>query len=274
MFLCIFFSLISCITASIVNVVVVRNIDITTQTVKEKAVVVFKNPDDSPVRTYTFFLTPETEDYFIEFTNAENQQLLYSENVKEKNVFTVYLDKIVEKNDTYKIVANTFSATIIKPRFKKITWFEKHVVFYSGNVYFYSPYKTLSLQVKYACKANSSCYASYLPHSQIDNTLFYSYLNVVPYSVKEMNISFIHDEPLFAVTDLERTVDVSHWGQILIEDRVTLKNIGDFFKLILPNNSCFACRFCIRRSIRAFFAVFQTLALHTLASISRKRKVF
>lgn len=229
-------TLLTKISARVVNLDVTRDVDITTQITKEKSVIVLKNYGETPLRTYTFLLTPEMGNYYVEFTNNDNGKLHHSETFNEKNVFTVHLDRIVEKNESYELVAYVFSASDVRPRNKKRTFTENQILFYTGNVYYYSPYKTFSLKVRYICKLNSLCIASYLPHLTESNNLLYTYSNVVPYSVKQMNISFVNNDSIYAITNLQRTIDVSHWGHIKIEDCLTIKNIGDDHKKFLRRN--------------------------------------
>lgn len=220
------FALFTKISARVVNVAVTRDIDITTQITKEKSVIILKNYGETPLRTYTFLLTPNLKNYYIEFTNSDNEKLHHSDGINEKNVFTVHLDRPVERNDSYELVVSVFSASGVEVRNKKRILSENQILFYKGNVYYYSVYKTFLLKVRYICKLNSVCTASYLPHSMESNNLFYTYSNVVPYSVKEMNISFVNDDAIYAIKNLQRTIDVSHWGRISIEDCLTIKNIG------------------------------------------------
>lgn len=220
------FCLITSNNAIIVNIAVNRSVDITTQTTKELVEIIFRNLDEAPVTVYSFSLIPEDKDYFLEFSNAEMQKLHHQEHFKENNTFIVYLDKSVEGYNSYKLFAAIFSINKVKPALKSRTFKKTQLLEYKGNVYFYSPYKTSKSSVQYDCKSDDPCVVSYLPHSRIENKLLYSYSNVVPYSVKEVDIYFANNNPLYAVTSLERILYVSHWGRILIEDHITLKNIG------------------------------------------------
>lgn len=220
------FALIANIGARTVNIAVNREIDITTQISKEKTVIVLKNYGENALRNYTFVVSPEMKNYFLEFTNSDNETLHYTEIFAENNVFIVHLNRVVETNETYELIANVFCLEHIQPRNKKRTMSENQILYYRGNVYYYSFYKTFSLKVTYICKPGLVCTASYLPHTTISNKLHYSYSNVIPFSVKEMKISFTNNDSIYAIKSLQRTIDVSHWGRILIEDCVTIKNIG------------------------------------------------
>lgn len=227
------FCLITSNSAKIVNIYVNRSIDITTPTVNETTVIFFINDGSTPVSTYTFLLNPEIRSYYIKFTNINKQQLHFSESLKDKNAFTVYLDRTLGIRDSYELNAIIYLANSTKPRFKEITMGERQVLHYRENIYFYSAYKTKKLKVGYNCAVESYCTASYLPHLMEKNTIFYYYVNVVPYSTKNIDIYFEYREPLIAVENLVRTLDISHWGQILVEDRVTLRAIGSVYRELL-----------------------------------------
>lgn len=222
--LCVF----SLTAAEIVNLIVERVIDITTPIVREKIVVVFKN-NKANLSSYTFTVSPEAEHYFVEFTNSRREKLYCNQSILKENpsnVFDVHLDEVLEENETYEIIASVSYIGRIKPCHRKRTLKETPVLFYEGNLYFYSPYKTLTLKTNYSCKLDSKCAATQIPQSTTENNLVYSYTNVKPFSFKDVNITFTSDEPLLAAVNLDRTIDVSHWGHIKVKDAVFLKNIG------------------------------------------------
>lgn len=226
MFLLIILSLLTCSSARVVNVLVHREIDLRNHMSREKTTILVKNYGEAPLKTYIFVLPPGMKNYFIEFSNSADQKLHYSQNFSEINTFTVHLDRTVMQNESYQLLVRISSIDDIKARTKKRIMAEIQILFYTGNVYFYSPYKTFSLRVVYTCKTNTSHTASCLPHYVSENQLYYAYSNVIPYQVKDINISFASKDSIFAVTNLDRTIDVSHWGKILIEDKIILKNIG------------------------------------------------
>lgn len=227
MLFCIIVCLIASTSAAIVNIEVNRSINITTQTAREETTITFTNGGNAPVSTYYFLVSPEVQVSFLEFTSSTNRKLNYRENLKGKNGFTVYLDKIVKANDSYDFTARISSVGDTKSRYKQLQFTGANNVFdYKGNVYFYSAYKTLKLKVSYLCKAAANNFASILPHLQDRDYLHYYYVNVVPYSKKKVQISFQSTTPFFVVTTLNRTIDVSHWGRIFIEDRICLEAIG------------------------------------------------
>lgn len=59
-------------------------------------------------------------------------------------------------------------------------------------------------------------------------------LDVVPFSESEMAIQTENNEPMLIAPLVEREIEVSHWGNVRVEEDVTLSHVGARF-----DTSCF-----------------------------------
>lgn len=214
--------------AVIVNEYVTRMVNIQTPIVKEMNTIVIKNDGLNSINSYDFVLEPGMEKPFIKVLNEKSEELdLETNRNAQNNSFTVVLNRKVNPNDTYMIIAELAYAGNVIPYQRTRKQNDTEVLYYKGNTHFYSPYATNSLRTIYICKPDAKLSVTLPVHIQRDNQLVYKYSTIKPYSLENVNIVFEYNEPILVVTDLLRTIDVSHFGKIFVEDCVTLKNKGN-----------------------------------------------
>lgn len=67
--------------------------------------------------------------------------------------------------------------------------------------------------------------------SQVDVGIRYGvYSNTRPYSFDEIRLLFKYRDPLLILEQAQRTITVSHWGNILVDEYFDLVNIGTGIK--------------------------------------------
>jgi len=110
----------------------------------------------------------------------------------------------------------------------ELTQRESQLVLYTGNHYAYLPYKVKSQTTKVTlASSNVESYSKVKPYSQNDNTISYGpYANIEPLSVEEMTVHFENNRPFLEITHLERTIELSMWGNIAIEETVDVRHVG------------------------------------------------
>ena len=65
------------------------------------------------------------------------------------------------------------------------------------------------------------------PVSQSDTTISYGpYSNVEPFSFDEMSVHYENNNPFLVATKLERTVELSMWGNIAVEETIDVRHGG------------------------------------------------
>lgn len=105
---------------------------------------------------------------------------------------------------------------------------EKQLVKFQGNHYLYSPYKVNKQTTKILTGSkNIESYTKLKPSTQADSTITLGpYENVAPLSVSELAVHYENNSPFLTVAKLERTIEVSHWGNVAVEERLEIVHTG------------------------------------------------
>ncbi|XP_037535180.1 dolichyl-diphosphooligosaccharide--protein glycosyltransferase subunit 1 [Nematolebias whitei] len=125
----------------------------------------------------------------------------------------------------------TFSH-VLKPFPTHITQAERQLVVFQGNHYWYSPYPTRSqtTRVRLASKTVES-YTKLGNPSKTDEIIEYGpFRDISPFSEDTMKIHYENNTPFLTITSITRTIEVSHWGNIAVEETVDLRHTGAVLK--------------------------------------------
>lgn len=121
----------------------------------------------------------------------------------------------------------------LEPFPAKIGQSEKQQVVYKGNTYFFSPYEVK--EQKTIVKLPSSTIESFSrlkPTSSNDNTVTYGpYKNAKPFKSHEMRVHFENNAPFLTVNEMTRWLEISHWGNIAVEETYHLIHQGAKLKV-------------------------------------------
>lgn len=130
------------------------------------------------------------------------------------------------------LVEMVFSHSL-EPFPAKITQSEKQQVVYKGNTYVFSPY--LVKEQKTTVKLASSTIESYSrlkPSSSSDNVITYGpYKEAKAFKKHEMKIHFENNSPFVIVNEMKRWIEVSHWGNIAVEETYHMTHEGAKLKV-------------------------------------------
>ncbi|XP_041836963.1 dolichyl-diphosphooligosaccharide--protein glycosyltransferase subunit 1 [Melanotaenia boesemani] len=125
----------------------------------------------------------------------------------------------------------TFSH-VLKPFPTHVTQAERQQVIFQGNHYLYSPYPTRSqtTRVRLASK-NVESYTKLGNPSKTDEVIEYGpFRDVAPFSEDTMKIHYENNAPFLTITSITRTIEVSHWGNIAVEETIDLRHSGAILK--------------------------------------------
>ncbi|KAM9408110.1 dolichyl-diphosphooligosaccharide--protein glycosyltransferase subunit 1 [Pholidichthys leucotaenia] len=128
-------------------------------------------------------------------------------------------------------VEMTFSH-VLKPFPTHITQAERQLVVFHGNHYVYSPYPTRSqtTRVRLASKTVES-YTKLGNPSKTDEIIEYGpFRDVAPFSEDTMKIHYENNTPFLTISSITRTIEVSHWGNIAVEETIDLRHTGAVLK--------------------------------------------
>uniref|UniRef100_A0A7N8YRP3 Dolichyl-diphosphooligosaccharide--protein glycosyltransferase subunit 1 n=1 Tax=Mastacembelus armatus TaxID=205130 RepID=A0A7N8YRP3_9TELE len=113
-----------------------------------------------------------------------------------------------------------------------ITQAERQLVVFQGNHYLYSPYPTRSqtTRVRLASKTVES-YTKLGNPSKNDEIIEYGpFRDVSPFSEDTMKIHYENNTPFLTISSITRTIEVSHWGNIAVEETIDLRHTGAILK--------------------------------------------
>ena len=220
-----------------------RVIDISSQLVQITHKLKIENTGSSPAKYVLFTLEPHLKPHlsFIGATVGKEQKPLKTSVVtlkgdqKDAVAYRLDLPDALVKGKPVDVEVETVLTKYLQPFPTEITQKEKQFVKYVGNHYLYSPYTVTkqTTKVTLASKGIES-FTKLKPFSQSDNILtFGPYENIPPFSVSELVIHYENNSPFLTVTKLERTIEVSHWGNIAVEEKIEIVHTGAKMKVFL-----------------------------------------
>lgn len=78
-------------------------------------------------------------------------------------------------------------------------------------------------------------YTKVQPTSLTGSTIKYGeFKDIEPFKVEEMRVHFENNAPFAVATSLVREVEISHWGNVYIEERYVIKHKGAKIRVSRP----------------------------------------
>jgi len=148
-------------------------------------------------------------------------------------VYKVELPSELSKGKTIELEIENVFSRYLAPFPAEITQKEKQLVKFIGNHYIYSPYKINKQTTKVVLASrNIESFTKVKPFSQSDNTItFGPYENIAPFSRNEMMVHYENNSPFLTITRLERLIEISHWGNIAVEEKIEIVHTGAKLKV-------------------------------------------
>lgn len=219
------------------NTLVKRIVDLSSSVVEIKNVITIENISGGNVKSYT---------YVIEPSHAKNVAFIgakLADATDEKGVLKVTeLSKDSTKGTLYKIdflndLASGKQVTIevvvalpglLRPYPTEITQQERQLVLFDGNVYYYSVYATQKqTTVVHLDSERAESYTQHKPTSKSETTITYGpYENIKPLEQEELNVHSENNAAFLTIEKLDRLIEVSHWGNIAIEETMDVVHTG------------------------------------------------
>jgi len=217
-----------------------RSIDLASQLVKISHKLTLHNSGKGAVKSILFAVEPEVKDslsYIGAQTGETSKTSLKLFETKVQGSVTnafwrIEMKDALKPGETAVVDVETTSTHLLTPHPASITQKEKQLVLYHGSHYFYSPYRVAKqTTVVNLGTRNIESYTKLKPVSQTDSTITYGpYENIPPYSVDKMSLHYENNAPFLTITNLERVIEVSHWGNIAVEETIDLKHCGATLK--------------------------------------------
>ncbi|XP_053609099.1 dolichyl-diphosphooligosaccharide--protein glycosyltransferase subunit 1 [Plodia interpunctella] len=211
-----------------------RTVNIASQLVKITSKITLENDGKSPARNFLVAVEPSQKNNlaFIGAKDSSNRDLrLMDTTVKgydSSRFWRVELKEGVGAGSTAVFTVELVFTKALQPYPTSITQQEDQIVKYTGNLYVYSPYPIASQKTTVVLTTkNVESFTKLKPFIQQDGNIIYGpYTNVGPYSEKELLVHYKNNSPFLTVTRLERLIEVSHWGNIAIEEVIEVVHSG------------------------------------------------
>lgn len=217
-----------------------RSIDLQSQVTKITAKIIVENNGKNPVKNFLYAFEPKQKKH-VSSVLAHLRESIRAElkvtQVKVKEYpeeifFSVELKDPLQPGRSVNVDVESVLSHELIPHPKEIKQKEKQLVKYTGNVYLYSPYVVTKQSTTIVLPSRSvENYSKIKPVSQSDSTITYGpFEKKQPFSSEEMVVHFENNNKFLAVTKMERVIELSHWGNIAVEETIELLHTGALLK--------------------------------------------
>ncbi|KAM3877906.1 dolichyl-diphosphooligosaccharide--protein glycosyltransferase subunit 1 [Diretmus argenteus] len=238
-----FLAALSCQVAAdgLVNEEVKRTVDLSTHLAKISAEILLSNQGDSAVHSFTLAVEPDLAQHLAYVGvsvkgDEEEDGILELKQItiqgQSGTFFKVQLPSSLAGGAKLRVKAEMVLSHVLKPFPTLITQAERQLVVFQGNHYLYSPYPTRSqsTRVRLASKTVES-YTKLGNPSKNDEVIEYGpFRDVAPFSEDALKIHYENNSPFLTISSITRTIEVSHWGNIAVEETIDLRHTGASLK--------------------------------------------
>lgn len=211
-----------------------RTIDLTSHISKIASSVTIENSGKTAAKSFLFAVDPVLAPNlaFIGALHKSGEEEQKLEVRKEKDLYKITLPSSLEAGKAVTIDVETVFNRALKPYPAQIAQSEKQFVQFSGNAYFLSPYKTTTQTTVVNCPSSSiESFSKVKPATQAESSITYGpYENKDAHSSADITVHYENNSPFLTVTSMERLIEVSHWGNIAVEETVDMGHTGAILK--------------------------------------------
>ncbi|CRL03236.1 CLUMA_CG016408, isoform A [Clunio marinus] len=223
----------SAIDVEIENKNIDRTIDLTSQLVKVSYKITLEHKSKKAITNY-LFLIPSVDcdklSYVSARDSAKKELKLTLSKTAEECSYSMTLPNSQIPNPV--IYIETIFSKALQPYPTEITQAERQLVRYFGNAVFYSPFKTSSQKTTiHLASRNVESFTQVKPSVHSDTQIVYGpYENIPAKTQNEIVVHYENNSPFMVVTRLERTIEVSHWGNVAVEETIDILHSGALLK--------------------------------------------
>lgn len=169
--------------------------------------------------------------------NALHIAVTVSMITRENHVMQITLPQALSPGATIRLKIMTVYSHAIHPYPRQIGQADKQLVqFTASGAYYLSAYPTLTqtLTITLPSGANIESFSRVKPVAADGSQIVYGpYTDVKPFTSgapRSLVIHYENNSPFMAVTNLDRLIEVSHWGNIAIEETIQILHTGAILK--------------------------------------------
>uniref|UniRef100_A0A6Q2WYP9 Dolichyl-diphosphooligosaccharide--protein glycosyltransferase subunit 1 n=1 Tax=Esox lucius TaxID=8010 RepID=A0A6Q2WYP9_ESOLU len=223
----------------LVNEEVKRTVDLSTHLAKITAEILLSNQGDSAVHSFILAvesdLAPHLAYIGVKGDEEEDGMLELKQTAiqgQSGEFYKVQLPSSLGAGAKLRVKVETVFSHVLRPFPTHITQAERQLVVFQGNHYLFSPYPTRSqtTRVRLASKTVET-YTKLGNPSKSDDAIEYGpFRDVAPFSEDTMKVHYENNTPFLTISSITRTIEVSHWGNIAVEETIDLRHTGAFLK--------------------------------------------
>lgn len=207
-----------------------RTIDLTSQLVKINYKITLTGGDASSYE----FLVPAAMASKLSFIGAKDslkKKIKVTEGKRLDSGATSYTLQFAGGSPSVFYIETVFTKLQI-PHPTQITQNEKQRVRFFGQLYFYTPYKTVSQKTTVLLSSRAvESYTPTKPVSHSDSTITYGpFENIAALTDEELMVHYENQTPFLVVSKMTRTIEISHWGNIAVEETIDMLHSGATLK--------------------------------------------
>ncbi|UJR26995.1 hypothetical protein I4U23_008302 [Adineta vaga] len=224
---------------SLFNTKVERSLDLVSHLPKETIIVTFENRGTKSVRYYDYYVEPQHVDdvayvgAIVKGKNSDDQGTLpIKKEVTDKTKGTMYrieLPHDLRPSQTMTLEIEVIHVHALRMYPEEIAQDERQLVLYKTNAYYYSKYssETQKMRVTLPTDRAESYTQTPKPVSKSEQIITYgSYDTISPYSRNEISLHYENNNPFLTVNNFKRWIEVSHWGNVAVEETVDMYHSG------------------------------------------------
>ncbi|CAJ0930825.1 unnamed protein product, partial [Mesorhabditis belari] len=225
------------VTGSLANVKITnldRTVDLSTQIVKGTSVISYES--ESTVSDVFFTLAENEAEKLAYITAGENGvkdsklKVVKDKSPKEGFVnFKIALPKPLQKGSSATIKVEYKVTQVLTALPAKITQLENQFVFYDGSAYAPSAYTVTKQKtvVKIPSGSKLQSHTNVSPSSKDSAGVTYGpFENQEPFAEKFVRVHYENNSPFIVATNVERLIEISHWGNIAVEEKIEIIHRG------------------------------------------------
>ncbi|XP_077983571.1 dolichyl-diphosphooligosaccharide--protein glycosyltransferase subunit 1-like [Glandiceps talaboti] len=218
-----------------------RTVDLVSQLVKQTTILTLENGGGSSVESFLIATEPALANSLAYVgatikTDEENIPLdVEKATVKGKSdkiFYKVFLEDSLKGGQSLTLQTEEVFTHVLEPYPAEIAQGDRQLVELKSNHYVYSPYTVVeqSTTVKLPT-ANVESYSKLNPVSLDEDVITYGpYDDTAPFSEDSMKIHYENNNAFLAVTSMERVIELSHWGNIAVEETLDIRHSGATLK--------------------------------------------
>ncbi|XP_033102895.1 dolichyl-diphosphooligosaccharide--protein glycosyltransferase subunit 1-like [Anneissia japonica] len=225
------------ISTNLENKLVSRKIDLESQLVKITTKVTVANTGSTPTKLYVLAVDAGLSDNLasvVASSASEDEGVSLSvaktsiKGLAGKVLYRVTLDQNLVGGGEVQLVIEMVFSNALRPYPTQITQKEKQFVEFTGNGYFYSPYKTKSQTTEVQLSSSSIEYFSKLNPVAVNEDVitFGPYEDIAAFTSEKIRIHYENNNAFLTITSMTRVVEVSHWGNIAVEETFDIRHVG------------------------------------------------